>query len=101
LTALILVPASRISGNNAWRALEIARRDHAKTASPNAGYPMSAMAGALNVRLEKVGHYRLNENGKLPKPSDIRRAAKIVSVGLALSLVLNALLQSLNRKSRT
>lgn len=42
----------------AWR---IMFRDHALTESPNAGWTMSAMSGALGVRLEKVGHYRLGE----------------------------------------
>jgi adenosylcobinamide-phosphate synthase len=36
---------------------------HNKTESPNAGWTMSAMAGSLNVVLEKAGHYRLG-NGE-------------------------------------
>ncbi len=45
-----------------WRgAIRIAKRDHAITKSRNAGWPMSAMAGALNGRLEKVGSYALGD----------------------------------------
>ena len=45
-----------------WRnSLAILIRDHRKTASINAGYPMSSMAGALRVRLEKMGSYALGE----------------------------------------
>jgi len=33
-------------GRGAWR---VARRDHRRTASPNAGWPMAAMTGALGV----------------------------------------------------
>jgi adenosylcobinamide-phosphate synthase len=93
LTALLLVAASRLVQANAasaWRAL---RRDHARTASPNAGYPMSAAAGALEVRLEKVGHYRLNEAGRAPAPGDIRRAARLVCCAMGLGLAAGALFQ--------
>ncbi len=89
LTALLLVLSARLTRNDACRAWRTMRRDHARTESPNAGYPMSAMAGALDVRLEKVEHYRLNENGHAPQPSDIERAAQIVSVALGMSLLLS------------
>ncbi|MCX7840459.1 MAG: cobalamin biosynthesis protein [Anaerolineae bacterium] len=82
LTALLLVLAARFTRTDAHRAWQTMRRDHARTESPNAGYPMSAMAGALDVRLEKVGHYVLNENGRAPCPRDIARAARVVSVAL-------------------
>jgi adenosylcobinamide-phosphate synthase len=51
LTALLLVmaaPLTGLSGPGAWRAL---LRDHAKSSSPNAGWPEAAMAGALGVAL--------------------------------------------------
>jgi adenosylcobinamide-phosphate synthase len=94
LTALLIVVAAR--SRRAWQTM---RRDHARTASPNAGYPMSAMAGALDVRLEKVGHYRLNDAGRAPRPGDIRRAARIVSLALVFGTVMSVFSQILNRKS--
>ena len=36
--------------------------------------PMSAAAGALQVRLEKVGHYCLGRGYPEPAPDDVRRA---------------------------
>ena len=36
-----------------------------KTESPNAGYPMAALAGALGTKFEKVDHYQLG-NGEIP-----------------------------------
>ncbi len=100
LTALLLTVAAWLTRGDARRAGQIIRRDHARTESPNAGYPMSAMAGALDVRLEKVGHYCLNENGRAAAPADIRRAAKIVSVALGLTVMASVLFQIANLKSK-
>jgi adenosylcobinamide-phosphate synthase len=75
LTALLIALASDAPA----RALAVARRDHGLTASPNAGWPMAAMAGALGVRLEKVGHYRLGDPSRPVEADDIGRAAAIVT----------------------
>lgn len=61
-TALLIVVASWIGGGAASRAWRIMWRDHKLTESPNAGWTMSAVAGALGIRLEKLGHYRLGDN---------------------------------------
>jgi adenosylcobinamide-phosphate synthase len=64
-----------------WR---VWRRDAHLTASPNAGHPMSAMAGALDAELEKVNHYRLNAGARVPKTDDVRYARRLMfgAVGL-------------------
>lgn len=87
LTALLLVVAAALTGQDARRAWRVWRRDARKTPSPNAGHPMSAMAGALGVELEKVGVYRLGE-GVAPRPEDIDRALRMLraTAGLAASL---------------
>ena len=59
LTALLLVLAAFLSRRSGRRSWQVMLSDHAKTESPNAGWPMATMAGALNVQLEKVGHYKL------------------------------------------
>jgi adenosylcobinamide-phosphate synthase len=51
LTALLIIPTAAALGLN-WRgAWRILRRDRKRAASPNAGCPEAAMAGALGVRL--------------------------------------------------
>ena len=100
MTAFLLVLAARLTRNDARRALQVVQRDHALTQSPNAGYPMSAMAGALDVRLEKVGHYRLNERGRAPQPRDIQRAARIVSIALGIAVVIGVLIEKCKPKSQ-
>lgn len=50
LTALLTMLAAPLVGLHGWRALVVTLRDARKTASPNAGFPMAAAAGALGVR---------------------------------------------------
>src|ERR671910_2160192 len=61
MTAFLMVIAAKILGADWKNSLNILQRDHDKTSSPNAGYPMATMAGALRIRLEKIGHYTLGE----------------------------------------
>lgn len=79
---LIIFSASLIGedGRGAWRTMW---RDHRRTASPNAGWTMAAMAGALGVALEKIGHYILGE-GKLPCALDIGRSVRVMTVAACL-----------------
>jgi adenosylcobinamide-phosphate synthase len=71
-----------------WR--EVARQAR-KTASPNSGWPMAAMALGLDVRLGKPGVYTLHKRGRPAGPLDTRRAAQagvhavlLMALGLAL-----------------
>ena len=83
LTALLIAVAARPSGRFGT-ALTIARRDAGRTASPNAGWPMAALAGALGVELEKVGHYRLGDAGRPLTVVRLREAMALVKRALAL-----------------
>ena len=78
-----IVAASAIDGLDADGAAEAMRRDHARTASPNAGWPMAAAAGALGVWLEKIDHYRLGD-GRDPAVRDIRATDRLVLVAAGL-----------------
>jgi adenosylcobinamide-phosphate synthase len=61
-------------------------RDGGATASPNAGRPMAAMAGALGVRLEKPGHHLLNARGAAPGAADIGRAMRVARAATMLAV---------------
>lgn len=61
------------------------RREAARTASPNSGWPMAALALALGVRLRKPGVYALNGEAPSPQPADTSRA--IALCGRALMLL--------------
>ena len=51
LTAYLMVAAAFLLGEDCRESWRILQRDKHKTASPNAGYTISAMAGALNIQL--------------------------------------------------
>ena len=85
LTGLFIILTAPFCGANLSQAWKILWRDSRQTASPNAGIPMSAMAGALGVELEKINHYTLGKGHRAPAPNDLRRARRILyfAVGFA------------------
>jgi adenosylcobinamide-phosphate synthase len=88
LTSLIMILASMIVGGH-WRdSLEIMRRDGPKTESPNAGYPMATMAGALGVRFEKLDHYTLGDGISEITEKHIKTAISIMKITTILFVVL-------------
>ena len=83
LTAYLMVAASlllREDWRESWRILQ---RDKHKTASPNAGFTISAMAGALNIQLEKQGYYTLGDDHGI-SPEHIPKALRVMTVTAAL-----------------
>ncbi|MDH3677307.1 MAG: cobalamin biosynthesis protein [Nitrosopumilus sp.] len=61
LTGLVMIFSAMILGNDWKRSYKIMMRDGKKTESPNAGYPMAAIAGALGTKFEKINHYSLGD----------------------------------------
>jgi adenosylcobinamide-phosphate synthase len=108
LTALLYVAASfflsgdgRYSWTGAWKVLV---RDRKKHSSPNSGYPESAMAGALGVRLGGENSYFGRKSVKpfIGDPDNELTAASIrdsirlmyaaSTLGLAVSVVISAII---------
>lgn len=85
LAGLFIVLSAPLCGASLSQAWKIMWRDSNQTASPNAGIPMSAMAGALGVELEKIGHYNLGKGLRLPVSVDLARSRRLLyfSVGIA------------------
>jgi adenosylcobinamide-phosphate synthase len=88
LSAALLLGGGALAGGDVATGLEIMRRDHSLTASPNAGWPMSAMAGLLALRLEKPDHYRLGAELPAPDLAAIDHAAEIVKAATILTVPL-------------
>ena len=83
LTAYLMVAASfflRENWRESWRILQ---RDKGKTASINAGWTISAMAGALGTQLEKQGNYALGDDHGI-SPEHIPRALRVMALTAVL-----------------
>jgi adenosylcobinamide-phosphate synthase len=59
ITGLVMVLASMLLGNDWKQSYQILKKDSGKTSSPNAGYPMAALAGALDTKFQKIDHYTI------------------------------------------
>lgn len=93
VSALLLVFGTAVlPGQQTVGAWRIMWRDHSRTQSPNAGWAMSGMAGALGVELDKAGHYRLGDSNRPIVPHDITQAIRsmyaVALLGLAAALAL-------------
>ena len=96
LSGLALVPSAPLCGCSMRGSWTVLRRDHAGHASPNAGWPEAAMAGALAVQLGGDSWYfgRLSHKATLgdalntPAEEDILRANRLVCIASLLCLLL-------------
>jgi adenosylcobinamide-phosphate synthase len=84
LTALLIAIASGAPRES----LNVARADARRCPSPNGGWPMAAMAGALGVVLVKRGVYTLHARGRHPTPADLARARRVTTLAAALATAL-------------
>jgi adenosylcobinamide-phosphate synthase len=83
LTAVLMVVAAAFLGENARESWRILKRDKNNTASPNAGWTISAMAGALNTKLAKPGYYSLGDDHEI-FPEHIFTALRVMELTAVL-----------------
>ena len=89
ITAVGLV----LAGPNRVYGLRKLPREAARTASPNSGWPMGALALSLNVRLRKPSTYELNAGGSAPTAADTAialRRAEITAWAIAILMAIGA-----------
>ncbi len=83
LTGLTMVLGAMLLGHDWKNCYAIFKRDGKKTDSPNAGYPMAALAGALGTTFEKIEHYSLgsgNQEITSKKVTDAIALMKVTSL---------------------
>ena len=88
LLALTIAAVSPLIRANMKRSLKTLFKEGHHTESPNAGLTMAAMAGALGVRLEKVGHYVLGLGLRSPTPADITRSISVMKWVAAFAVLM-------------
>jgi len=89
--ALLLIISSKLVGGDWKYSMMIMRKDHKNTPSVNGGYPMSALAGALKVRLEKVGYYELGINIEPLSIQKCKNALTMVKLSVLLFFIMISL----------
>lgn len=77
LTAILMMLSALLLRENWRKSWRILQRDRKNTASHNAGWTISTMAGALNIQLEKPGFYKIGDNNDL-SPTHIIKALRIM-----------------------
>ncbi len=88
LTAILMVLSAFLlqeDWRGSWRILQ---RDKNVTESPNAGWTMSAIAGTLNIQLEKKGFYILGDDRGDLSPDHIIRALRTMELTAYLFCIL-------------
>ena len=83
VTAYLMIVAAFILREDWRESYRILQRDKHKTTSPNAGYTISAMAGALNIQLEKQGCYTLGDDHGIAA-EHISKALRVMTVTAVL-----------------
>lgn len=80
LTGLIMIISAAILQNNWRESYKTMIRDGKNTDSPNAGYPMAALAGALETRFEKTDHYQLGNGDTTLTKQHIHSAIRMMKL---------------------
>ena len=80
LTGIVMIISAVILRNNWKESYKIMIRDGKKTESPNAGYPMAALAGALETKFEKINHYKLGDGEIVLTKEHVHSAISIMKL---------------------
>jgi adenosylcobinamide-phosphate synthase len=80
LTGLLMIFSAALLQNNWRNSYKVMMRDGKTTESPNAGYPMAALAGALETKFEKINHYKLGDGEIILTKQHVISAIKIMKL---------------------
>lgn len=100
VTGVLICLVSGFNAGNPLVTWQIMIRDHSKTASPNAGYPEAAMAGALGIQLggeasyfgEIVDKPMIGDKLREPVAGDISKSLRIIAVSVVLFMLIAAVI---------
>jgi adenosylcobinamide-phosphate synthase len=90
VTAVLIALAAQIVNQRGREAWQVAQHDAHRTQSPNAGWPMAAIAGALDTVLTKHEHYTLGTGQcvpTVPLMKEARQIARVVWILVVIALL--------------
>ncbi|MGZ7119701.1 MAG: cobalamin biosynthesis protein [Methanobacterium sp.] len=95
ITGIIMVMAALFLRMDWKNSYKIMRRDARNPDSPNSGFSMAAAAGALGVKLKKIGYYEIGEDLNPLKTDKISEAIQLTKVTIILFLIFSFILYGL------
>lgn len=87
ITGIMVVVASLFLRMDWRNSYKIMIRDARNPDSPNSGYSMAAAAGALGIKLKKIGYYEIGDNLDHLTTDKISDALKLTKVTIILFLI--------------
>ncbi|HYY71097.1 MAG TPA: cobalamin biosynthesis protein [Nitrososphaeraceae archaeon] len=79
-TAVLMIFAAIISKADWKNSIDIFKKERNHTISINSGHPISVLAGALRIRLEKLDHYSIGEPLEKISIEKCKMAIKIMKI---------------------
>jgi adenosylcobinamide-phosphate synthase len=79
-TAVLMIFAAIISKADWKNSIDIFKKERNNTTSINSGHPISVLAGALRIRLEKLDHYSIGEPLEKISIEKCKMAIKIMKI---------------------
>jgi adenosylcobinamide-phosphate synthase len=88
-TAVLMIFAAIISKADWKNSIDVFKKERNHTISINSGHPISILAGALRIRLEKLDHYSIGEPLEKISIEKCKMAIKIMKItSLVFSMVI-------------
>jgi len=91
ITAIIMILAAIISNEDWKNSIRIFTKQRKYTDSINSGHPISVLAGALRIKLEKVNHYSIGESLEQISIEKCKIAIKIMKITILLFCIIISL----------
>jgi adenosylcobinamide-phosphate synthase len=84
IAAVLMILAANINNADWKNSITIFRKERNYTISVNSGHPISVLAGALRIRLEKVDHYSIGEPFEKISIDKCKMAIKIMKTTILI-----------------
>jgi adenosylcobinamide-phosphate synthase len=84
IAAVLMIFAANINNADWKNSITIFRKERNYTISLNSGHPISVLAGALRIRLEKVDHYSIGEPFEKISIDKCKMAIKIMKTTILI-----------------